>query len=68
MTDPRYEPYTQEQVRQLLVNIGASEEVLASFRDHPDEMTEVINRVRTSPLDMATKRTLIAALDDDGSD
>jgi hypothetical protein len=65
MTGPQYEPYTQEQVGQLLRDIGAGDKALASFRENPGKMTELINSARTSPLDMETKLALIAALPDD---
>jgi hypothetical protein len=65
MTGPQYEPLTQEQVGQLLRDINAGDEALANFLDHPEEMTALINGVRTSPLSMETKLALIAALPDD---
>ena len=64
MTEPQYAPLTQEQVGQLLRDIGAGDGALASFRDHPEKMTALINSVRTSPLGMETKLALIAALPD----
>jgi len=67
MTDPRYEPLTPEQTWQLLLKIKAPEEALANFRANPQKMTEGINSIRTSPLDIATKRAIIAALDQDDS-
>jgi hypothetical protein len=67
MTGPQYEPLTQEQVGQLLRDIGAGDEAMASFRDHPEKMTALINSARTSPLDMGTKLALIAALPDAGA-
>jgi hypothetical protein len=67
MTGPQYQPLTQEQAGQMLRDINAGDEALASFRDHPEEMTALINSVRTSPLDMDTKLALIAALPDAGS-
>ncbi len=53
------QPLTVAEAGQLLRDIGAGEQALASFEADPEGMTEGINAVRCSPLDLAVKQALI---------
>jgi hypothetical protein len=52
-------PLTVAEAGQLLRDIGAGEQALASYEADPEGMTEGINAVRCSPLDLAVKQALI---------
>jgi hypothetical protein len=56
---PQPQPLTVAEAGQLLLDIGAGEQALASFAADPEGMTEGINAVRCSPLDLAVKQALI---------